>query len=997
MRLRYFVLIFLAVFFAHMAKAQQQQQAPLSGLPQYIYTQPVKNSFRIASQGQAATIDVDPKDWEGVLRAANDLASDITKVSGGTSRVGTTLKPNPKGIVAGTIGRSELIDRLVAEGKLDVSGIKGKWESFVIQTVDGNLVVAGSDKRGTIYGIYDISEKIGVSPWYWWADVPVKKSAALFVKNGRYVQGSPKVQYRGIFINDEWPSFGGWTSSKFGGFNSKMYEHLFELLLRLRANYLWPAMWSASFHTDDPNNFVLADQMGIVVGTSHHEPMARPHQEWVKNKSGYGNGEWNFETNQQGIEKFFAEGAQRIRDREEILTIGMRGDGDVAMGTGDDWANIQTLKKVVARQREIIGQVYGKDPAKVPQLWAVFTEVQRYYDAGLNVPEDVILLLCDNNWGYIRRTGPEKEKNRSGGLGLYYHIDMNGGPWNDRWVNTTTIPKLREQFNLAYQTGIDKLWIVNVGDLKPKEFPIDFIMRYAWNPDAVPADKVMEYTKSWAAQNFGTKHAAEIADIVSKYAKYNLYRKPEVQSTSIFSIVNHHEADLEVEKWRKLAKRAEDLGAQIDPIYQDAYYQLVLYPAKASAGVAELYLAAAKNKLYARQGRTIANDYAQRVRELFQLDSILSERYNHTIANGKWEQMMSDKHIGYKMWSMPKDNQYPSLQLVEPLENPVMGIAIEGSEGSWPANERAMLPVFDGLLEQTYYIDLFNKGKGSFDFTAVADQPWIRLSQIKGKVAKQTRIQVQVAWDKVGSGRSQGQVTVASSTGSVVVSLEAVNAKRPLSAMPFFGNLTDAEFSIPAPMFSRNVATKDAKWIRLPDLGRAEANMGIDRVTAKSAGATEGPYLEYNVLLSKKGKARICLGILPTQDINPSRGLRIAVGLNSQSPVVLDARKGFADTFSEYTPENLSRSKTLKAIQPANRDIKLISNGERRNEIFDNLRWLDVELDVVQTGLQKLRVYMVDPELVLEQIVVNPDNRFPSYFGAPVKVHRGGASLQGRK
>ena len=298
----------------------------------------------------------------------------------------------------------------------------------------------------------------------------------------------------------------------------------------------------------------------------------------------------------------------------------MRGDGDVAMGKRDDAENIKTLKQVVGDQRDIIGKVYGKNPSEVPQLWAIFTEVQRYYDAGMNVPDDVTLLFCDNNWGYIRRTAPANELKRRGGLGLYYHIDMNGGPWNDRWINTTTVPKLREQFSLAYKSGIDRIWIVNVGDLKPKEMPIDFIMRYAWNPDAISVNQTSEYMKDWATSIFGEEHSAEIAEIVSTYSQYNLMRKPEVQDPEIFSFVNYHEADRVQKRWQDLTAKAEMLEKIMTKEALDAYYQLVLYPVKASAGVAEMYLLAGRNNFYAKQGRVSANEQADCARELFELD-----------------------------------------------------------------------------------------------------------------------------------------------------------------------------------------------------------------------------------------------------------------------------------------------------------------------------------------------------------------------------------------
>ncbi|WP_431295454.1 hypothetical protein [Pedobacter sp. P26] len=355
--------------------------------------------------------------------------------------------------------------------------------------------------------------------------------------------------------------------------------------------------------------------------------------------------------------------------------------------------------------------------------------------------------------------------------------------------------------------------------------------------------------------------------------------------------------------------------------------------------------------------------------------------------------MMSDKHIGYSMWSMPKENKYPELVMVKPLSKASMGIAIEGCENAWPGNERAVLPVFDRLLKPSYYIDIFNKGTGFFSFTATPDMGWIKLSETEGSVATERRIQVELDWNSMSIGTAKGKITIKSGRDSVTVGVEAINARLPVITEPYFGNFSGSEFSIPAPLFNRNVPGSKARWVLLPDLGRAEGNMGIYPVTAPSVKASEAPYLEYKVFINNTGKVRICLGILPTQDINPARGLRIAAGLNDQQAIVLDARKGFADTFSEYTPENLSRSKTLKAIQPANPGIKLISNGPRRNEIFDNLRWLDFELNVERAGLQNLRIYMVDPEIVLEQIVVNPDNRFPSYFGAPVMQHIPGKEL----
>ena len=802
--------------------------------------------FYIAKNGQTATILLDEKDWSGVIRAANDLGDDVRKVTGTAAAV-TTVKDmadvKEGHIVVGTIGKSQLIDRLAKRGKIDVKAVRGQWESYLIDVVDGNLVIAGSDKRGTIYGIYEISQRIGVSPWYWWADVPVKHQDLVVYDGGRIVQPSPKVKYRGIFINDEWPSFGTWCNNQFGGVNSKAYSKIFELLLRLKANYLWPAMWDSRFNEDDPESPRLADDYGIVMGTSHHEPMMRAHKEYVYRKDDVG--PWDYSVNKERLDRFFREGMERNRHYENLVTIGMRGDGDVAMGKGDDADNMKTLRQVIDGQRKIIKDVYGKADG-VPQLWAIFTEVQRYYDAGFTVPDDVTLLLCDNNWGYIRRKGRDFERRRKGGLGLYYHIDMNGGPWNDRWVNTTTIPKLREQLHLAYASGIDRIWIINVGDLKPKEVPIDFIMHYAWNPDAIQPGDEQVYLEGFTRSVFGDAFAKETADIIARYSKYNLWRKAEAQVPGIF---NTEEMLRTSHLWQSLVLRCEALKEQMPAEAQDAFYQLVYYPAVASAGVAEIYNCATT-------GDSLAINY------LMDKDQRLTDYYNNNMAGGKWRGMMLDNHIGYTQWFIPEKNFHP--------------------------------------MTLNY--------KVTHNLTPSTDTK---------------------------------------------------------------------EYTIPAYEYTR----KDDHWQFLPDLGRGKGCMGIDDVMMLSA-ENGGPALEYEVELTADGK--VAIGILPTQDIMPARGLRLGVQLDNQPMQVIDARRGLVDTFSEYTQQNLAVSKVLKALPPRSRlSLSGFVNGRqlvRRDEVFDNIRWLDATFQATP-GKHTLKVIMIDPEIVVEQIVVNPDNNHYSYFG----------------
>lgn len=787
--------------------------------------------YLITNTKDTITYDAE-EEWEGVKIAVRNLRMDFRNVTG---------RENAP-VTVGTVGKS----RCIGKYKKLCQQLKGKWEQFYIVVDEGGITILGSDKRGTIYGIYELSRQIGVSPWYWMADAPVAKHEDIYATKGTYTDGEPKVKYRGIFINDEWPSFGTWCNNRFGGINSKAYSRIFELLLRLKANYMWPAMWDSRFNEDDPLSPKVADEMGIVMGTSHHEPMMRAHKEYTTRKEEVG--PWDYSVNPDRLNKFFTEGLARNRMYESIITIGMRGDGDVAMGRGDDVENMKTLKKVIETQRQIISDVYGRKATEIPQLWAIFTEVQRYYDAGFSVPDDVTLLLCDNNWGYIRRKARDFERRRKGGVGLYYHIDMNGGPWNDRWVNTTTIPKLREQLHLAYTSGIDRIWIINVGDLKPKEVPINFIMDYAWNPDAVKAGDEQEWLRQFAGSVFGREWAEDVADIIAKYSKYNLLRKPEVQYPGIFNMKEMMQMNA---KWQTLVLRCERLKKQMPEELQDAFFQLVYYPAVASAGVAQIYN-------YASIGDSAA------VSALMDKDRCLTTYYNKQLTKGKWDGMMLDNHIGYTQWSIPDANASP--------------LAL----GQKPVN--SLLPA-------------------------------------------ETK-----------------------------------------------------EYSIPAYRYARKVAGKGAEWMLLPDLGRGEGCMGSSDVMADNSGAV----LEYELSPCDGDSITIAIGILPTQDIFPRRGLRLGVQIDDREIKVLDARRGMVDIFGEYTKKNLAVSKELSPLpEPSKLLLSGFANGTRqprRSDVFDNLRWLDVSF-LVSKGTHTLKLVMIDPEIVVEQITVNPDNQNYSYFG----------------
>ncbi len=606
----------------------------------------------------------DEKDYKGVIRAVNNLKEDFNKITGKSPMLINKAKKNVK-IIVGSADNSKYVKKLVKEGLISESEICGKREKFIIKLIDKPLklketvlVIAGSDKRGTIYGIYELSRQMGVSPWYYWADVPVKKHSKIFVKKGTYTDGEPAVKYRGIFLNDEAPSLSNWVKNTYGDYNSAFYEKVFELILRLKGNFLWPAMWNNAFYDDDLKNGPLADEMGIIMGTSHHEPCARAQKEWHR----YGSGPWNFNTNPDTLLSFWKKGIKRMMNTEDVVTVGMRGDGDEPMGKE---TNISLLENIVKQQRKLISEVTGKGEDALPQVWALYKEVQDYYDQGMTVPDDVTLLYSDDNWGNLRRLPSIDAKPRKGGYGIYYHFDYVGGPRNSKWLNVTQIQRVWEQMNLAYERNVDKIWIVNVGDLKPMEYPITFWMDMAWNPRRFNPDNLYNHTVSFCEEQFGDENAEEAARILNTYSKFNARVTPEMLNDATYSLVNYNEFKNVLDDYKNLEVSADRQFESIKTEYRDAYDQLIRFPVKACANLYEMYFAVAMNKSLAAKNDKSANAWADKAKELFEKDASLMKYYNSTIANGKWNHMMDQVHIGYTSWNEPRRDIMPKVIYIQ--------------------------------------------------------------------------------------------------------------------------------------------------------------------------------------------------------------------------------------------------------------------------------------------------------------------------------------------
>lgn len=942
------------------------------------------SGFPLVRGGTPAPLCVSTMDHAGVLRVASMFRTDIGAVAGTVPRlIRDTIPAAGEIVIIGTIGKSPVVDRLIREGRLDVRGVAGTWEATVIQTVDRPvpgvaraLVIAGSDKRGTIYGMFRISEQIGVSPWYWWADVPVQKHRDIAITVKRHAITSPSVKYRGIFLNDEYPALTRWVAAKFGSagrdgnppipadvanYGSAFYARVFELLLRLKANYLWPAMWNNAFNEDDPENPRLADELGIVMGTSHQEPMIRAQKEWdrrFKKTLGY----WNYARYPDTLNRFWRDGIRRNREYESIVTIGLRGADDTPMAPGGVDANRALLERIVGVQRDIIREETGREPEDVPQLWCLYKEVLEFYKAGMRVPDDVTLLWPDDNWGNVRRLPTPEERARKGGAGIYYHFDYHGSPRSYQWINTNPLAKIWDQMSLAKQYGADRIWIVNVGHLKGYELPIDFFMDLAWDTRRWGPGSVREYTRLWAEGQFGKGEAEGIADILCGYTRFTGRRKPELLSPSTYSLVNYDEAGTVVAEYNALVRKAGDIARRLPADMQDAYYELVLFPATASALVNDLYVTAGKNALYASHARVATSSLAARTRALFDADTAMMGHFNRTLAGGKWDHFMDQAHLGYVDWADPPENSLRAIPLVElsPPAVAMMGVMIEGSVASLPRDASAgALPPFDPFNDQRRWIEVFNKGTQPFSFAATTDRPWITLSSASGLITDETRLLVSIDWKKVKPNDSVGTIQIhgADATVNVAVRLSSLRRSADLPRKGFLES--DGHVSMEAVHYTRVAQGGNAAWVEVPDyghtLGGMRATADVDAPAMTPGKGT--PCLEYDMVLTTAGEVKVTGTFGPTLNFLRNRDLRYAVAFDDQAPqTVTLVPRGFIAQHGDMVWEKT---------------------------VADNAHHSMTRHTLPKAGRHVLKVWMVDPGVILQKIVLDCGGVRPSYLGPP--------------
>ncbi|MDD5936319.1 MAG: glycosyl hydrolase 115 family protein [Clostridiales bacterium] len=933
--------------------------------------------------------------YRGVNKIADKVMDDIEKVFGYCPRK-TSKKDelSSMAVIYGTLGKSTVIDELCEQKRIDVSDVKDKREVYQIQLVNNPfeevksaLVIVGSDKRGTIYGLFEFSRMLGVSPLVNWCDVkPQHLDEKEIEENYYYISKEPSVRYRGFFINDEWPAFGNWCNHRFGGFNAKAYEEVFELLLRLKGNYLWPAMWSARFQDDGPGlwNAKLADEYGVVMGMSHHEPCLRQGEEYkyLRGKDSIYGDAWNFITNREGITRFWEDGLKRSGQFENVITVGMRGEADTAImgknATLED--NINLLRDVLKTQNRLIKENVNEDLTKVPRMLALYKEVEPFFygdaiakglmgDPELN---NVILMLCDDNYGNLRTLPTSEMRKHKGGYGMYYHFDYHGWPVSFEWVNSSYLPKIWEQMTMAYDFGVRELWIVNVGDICTQEFPLSYFLDLAYDFDAWGTNKInttKDYTKQWIDQQFSVAFAPEdreeIYEILDGYTKIAHKRRPEAMNAEIYHPMNYREADHVLETIDELLNKAQVLYDKVNKEHLPAYVSLVYYPAVANLNLQKLQILAGKNHYFAKMGSLEANKIATQMKVCLERDTALVNEY-HEIDHEKWYGMGLSEHIGFKNWN-EEECQKPIVMTVFPANKPRLAVAVDGVDeytegGDW--------------TKKTLYLNDFKRPdavKGSFIITSLSEQKasyqittdvdWLTLSKTEGYLdgKELTLERIWVSMDREKSKKyHSGTIQIKTGTGNIeiIVNVEGYPTEE-LESMTFLPS--DSYLCMEAEHYARKVDVITEQGINagfqiIEDYGKTLSAVKVFPTTINFENSKECPYVEYQFVAKEVEECVIELYMQPSNPVDRNNQLFYGLQLNDGDRKIVNV-----------IPEGLKVGDNSEIWGQG------VLNNIRRNACSERCK----------AGLNTLRIYAISPGFVLEKIVIYKKGIKPaeSYLG----------------
>ncbi|KAH7353136.1 hypothetical protein BKA66DRAFT_598153 [Pyrenochaeta sp. MPI-SDFR-AT-0127] len=974
-------------------------------------------SFDIAG----AAVLGDEGDFTGVHIALKSLVLDYEHITGkrpvfhnftaeyATSANSTALASGTK-IIIGSLS-STLIRHLSSRGVLDVSDIRGKWEVFKTTVVDDPfagagqaLVIVGSDKRGTIFGIHTLAEQSGQSPYHWFADVPPKKHSAIYALRKTTTHGPPTVKYRGLFINDEEPALTTWWANQhnvsYYPLNTEFYAHVFDLLLRLKANYLWPAMWASStpppgnvFFTDDPGNMQLADDYGIVVSTSHHEPMQRATNEWNASETG----PWDWRLNKENVTQFMEEGIRRMGNNESYVTLGMRGPSDSAI-VGDDAVNI--LKEVFEVEREIFKKVLGDQ--KVNQVWTIYKEVATYYAAGLTPPDDVTIIMPDDNHGQVQRLPTGNESSREGGIGVYFHFEYFGSPRSYKWSNSNNLPKVLKELLQAFWRDANRIWVINVGDIKPMELPLGFAMDLAWNASKFDFTMIPTYLQLYSEREFGTEHAEAIAALLMEFSHLIGMRRFEMVHPGTYSVLNYHEAERVLARWTELADKTKALYDGIPEAYKPAFYELVFYPLVSGATYYAVNLGTAFNQQHAMERRNSANTLAHQVLEDFEYDFDLIEGFD-ALLEGKWKHIMSQAKLDAvtqqpRNWANPSRDMATNLSFVQLRQNMQfslgnLGIYAEGStspinQGRWAESidlsmptvgYPASLPALNPYGPPVRTVDLFMRGdyRVPIDWE-LGDIPvdWISITPRSGTLDQNKydqRLSVSVNWEKVPDAYN-GTINVGVTSKPApypyfdIIRIPIVNQKVPINFRGF--PETAGYISIEAPHFQRSSSTtpestgiEKVKFTTIPYLGTRTESGSLAlrpyKASRASLSASTSAYVEYDIYLFNRTSAlNATIYINACLDTDPSLLMRFSLSLDG-------------------APQNLTRvlgdPKNAGDVPP-----------EWMSDVPNQVWTKKVGFGAVEAGRHTVRWSVNSPEVYLEKIVLDTRGGVrESYLGPP--------------
>ncbi len=944
-----------------------------------------KYAFTLASPRQTAAILYDASDAAVVKRAAELFAADVEAVTGRYPRVTSAAGETGPAVIVGTVGGSALIRRLAEAGKIDTAPLEGAWERYLIQTVANPLpgirkalVIAGSDRRGAAYGLFTLSELIGVSPWYWWADVPVKKHAALHVDAPPTYSQTPSVRYRGIFLNDEDWGLTPWASQTFeperGNIGPRTYAKVCELLLRLKANYLAPAMHPVSTSFNQiPENKLVADTFAIVMGSTHCEPLLlNTASEWDTQTMG----PWNYDKNKEGINRVLT---QRVRENspyENVYTLALRGLHDGAMSTTLPMhEKVRMLQQALLDQRQILAENIDRPVETVPQAFTPYKEVLEIYSNGLELPDDVTIVWPDDNYGYMKRLSGVREQQRAGRSGVYYHISYLGVPHSYLWFSTTPPSLMYEELRKAYDTTADRLWLLNCGDLKGSEMQVSLFLDMAWDIGRFTADNVVSYPARWLAGIFGEAYYDRLEAMTREHLRLAFPRKPEYMgwgyhwnrfdhnceqlTDTDFSFTNYDEAQRRLEAYRQLGARAEALLHEIGDEARPAFYQLVYYPLRGAELMNRMTLGGQRNRWYARQGRAATNAVRDEVQRCYDSLQVITRGYN-SLLGGKWNHMMSmrQNYDGVSAYF-----NLPHLATHDAAGAPRLALQVAGEDVTGARAFHA-LPAFDNYLRRTYPVEIYNRGGGTLAWTAHASEPWVVLSKSAGKTADEERITVGIDWEKAPSGNAvPAQIVFRAGEQSEKVLVSLFNPTAP-SRAELRGIYVENNgcVSIPAAGCHRVRENDRIKITVVEDLGIEGPALQLGDPTAplQIFRSRDVPCAEYDFYAFDAGSVDVYTYVLPTFPLHADRDFRIGENTNTDTKYSVQIDDGALATPSS-------------------------SHVEYSQVWFESvLRNCAVNkstLHIDKPGRHTLRIRVGDPGIVLQKIVLDFGGMKRSYLG----------------